>query len=178
MLSFKTVTLLLFVDFKLALFEILTVLFEFGPVVSSDAESSGTVSDPVPKLLDELDTVTFVFPVFELPTLPDPELPLTEVLLWAETSPELALCRFRLPAPTLLLFVWVLSSELVKLTWLADDGPVLLTVTVLAAAKPARLIVAIPIAAYLNTDAFIWNSPFVSVMFGLVPGPKARCPGG
>lgn len=71
---------------------------------------------------------------------------------------------FRLPAPTLLLFVCMSVSELVRCTWLADEGPVLLTVTVLAAAKPARLNVAIPIAAYLNTDAFIWNSPFINVL--------------
>lgn len=80
-LSLKTVTLLLLVEWMLALFEILTVLFELGPVVFSDAESLGTVKEPVPKLLEELDTVTLVLPVFELPTLPDPRLPVTDVLL-------------------------------------------------------------------------------------------------
>src|ERR1035437_7499128 len=134
--------LLLFWTVDLLVFLIVTSLLELGPVVSNETESSGGVIVPT-EVGALLLTVASVLWLLLFAALPEPP-PLTVVLFLAVTFPEAASCAFRLPSPRLLLFLRLLLLLLVRLTWLAELGPVLVTVTVLAAANPARLTVAIP----------------------------------
>src|ERR1019366_2599707 len=101
--------------------------------------------------------------VLEFEALPLPTPPVTEVFSLALALPVFEPWALRLRRSTLLVFFVVVSLWLTIATLLVECGPVgPLMLPVLAAAKPARPRLAIPMAEYRKTAVvFIMVSPLI-----------------
>ncbi len=145
--ALTTVMLLLLVEFQVLLLLTLAWLVDPGPVVFSETLSpllkkpAGT-PPPVALLTATVLEVLLLFPA--LPLVAEPPLVLPETLAEPEVEPwVLALVK-----PSVLLFCWLTVLLLLTLAWLVEPGPVVPTVTELAAATPIpRPMVAMLMAA-------------------------------